>query len=162
MSQPFVSAYDEVFNNAFDKGAKEMPKELPRLVKDMVDKFHEEVFSSLENYILDDMKANLDRGIKDYASQVASSMLANALAGDDKEIRNLFGFNEWYMKHPFISGDRFPTEWALIDAIAARRPDILVSERIAQRDCEIHKLNQTIVNLTRQLDYMKNNYVVPE
>ena len=158
MSEPYVSAYDQVFLDAFDKGIKEMPQDLSGLVKTMLDKMHEEVLSSLQYYIADEMKSNLDLEIRDHASKVASSMLANALAGDDKEIRSLFGFNEWYMKHPY-SGSR-PTQWGPIDAITARRPDLFVSERIAQRDAEIADLNQRITNLTRQFDYMKDNYVV--
>ncbi len=160
MTQPMVSSYDQVFMDAFDKGIKEMPDALPGLVKTMLDKVHEEVLTSLQYYIQDEMKSNLDAEIRDHASKVAESMLATALAGDSKEIRNLFGFNDWYMKHPFMGGDRLPTQWALIDAIVARRPDLFVDERIAQRDAKIHQLNHRVVNLTRQLDYVKNNYVV--
>jgi hypothetical protein len=159
MGQPYVSSYDQVFMDAFDKGIKEMPQDLSDLVKVVLDKVHEDVLEKVRYYIMDDMKSNLDNDIRDHASNVASSMLANALAGDNKEIRNLFGFSDWYMKHLYI-GDK-PTQWALIDAIVARQPDLFVSERIAQRDAEIVNLNQQIANLARQLDYMKNNYVVP-
>ena len=154
MSEPFVSAYDKVFMDAFDKGIKKMPQDLSSLVKTMLDKFHEETLDSLQNYILDDMKSNLDLQIQDYAADVARSMLTNALAGDDKEIRNLFGFDEWYMKHPYI-GDK-PTQWALIDAIVARNPDIFVMERLAQRESEIVGLTRQISELTRQIDYLKS------
>ena len=153
MSEPFVSSYDEVFVNAFDKGIKEMPTDLSKLVTTMLDKFHEEVLSSLLNSIVDDMKGNLDREIMDYAAKVASSMLANALAGDSKEIRNLFGFNEWYMKYLY-AGSR-PTQWALIDAIVERRPDIIVDERIRQRDAEIAELNRTVGQLRQRIDHMQ-------
>lgn len=162
MSEPYVSSYDQVFRDAFDKGIKEMPQDLSGLVKTIVDKLHEDVLSNLNYYIVDEMKSNIDREIQDHASKVASSMLANALAGDDREIRNLFGFNDWYMKHSYVNEHNKPTQWALIDAITARRPDLFVSERIAQRDVEIVKLNQRIANLNRQLDYMKNGDTASE
>lgn len=152
MSKPFVSTYDEVFKEAFSKGIQEMPESLPGLVKDILDKVHEEVLQSLGNYIQDEMKSNMDREIMGFASEVTESMLSNALAGDSKEIRNLFGFNEWYMKHLYMG--KKPTQWALIDALVARRPDLIIDERISQRDVEIQELNRQISNLQNRIDYL--------
>jgi hypothetical protein len=160
MTQPFVSSYDQAFLDAFDKGIKEMPQDLSGLVKATLDRVHEEVLSSLQFYIQDDMKSNLDREIRSHAADVASSMLANALAGDDKEIRNLFGFNDWYMKNLYLG--REPTQWALIDAIVARRPDVFVDERIAQRDAEIQELNRRVANLMRRVEHLENPCVDTE
>ena len=160
MAEPYVSSYDQAFMDAFDKGIKEMPDTLQNMVKTMLDKFHDEILGNLQYYIQDEMKSNLDGEIRGHAAKVAESMLANALAGDDREIRNLFGFNDWYMKHLYIGSK--PTQWALIDALVERRPDIFVNERIAQRDAEIMQLNQQVSNLQRQLNYMKENYVVAD
>jgi hypothetical protein len=158
MSQPFVSSYDQAFMDAFDKGIDQMPDKLPDLVKTLLDKVHEDVLDPLRNFIADEMKSILNAEIRDQAARVASSMLANALAGDSKEIRNLFGFSNWYMKHLYLG--KYPTQWALIDAIVARRPDLFVDERIAQRDAEILNLNQEVTRLKQRLDYMAENYVV--
>src|SRR6185437_13397980 len=160
MTQPFVSSYDQAFLDAFDKGIKEMPKDLSGLVKATLDRVHDDVLSSLQFYIQHDMQSNLDGEIRSHAAEVASSMLANALAGDDKEIRNLFGFNDWYMKHLYMGST--PTQWALIDAIVARRPDLFVDERIAQRDAEVRELNRQIANLKRRIEHLENPYAETE
>lgn len=159
MSNPHVSSYDQAFIDAFDTRIKGMPQDVSAMVEEMLDKFHADVLTSLQYYIVDDMKSNLDAEIREHAAKVAESMLANALAGDSQEIRNLFGFNDWYMKHGYIGQGRRPTQWALIDAIVARRPDLFVDERIAQRDVEIQQLNQEVLRLGQRLDYMKDNYV---
>jgi hypothetical protein len=143
---------------AFEKGAKEMPSDLSGIVKAMVDQVHDEALDQLTSYITDEMRSNINAEIRNQAASVASSMLANALAGDDRQIRTLFGFNDWYMKHLY-SGSK-PTQWALIDALVARRPDLFVSERIAQRDAEIGLLTQEVCRLKERLAYMENHYVV--
>lgn len=141
MNEPFVSSYEEQFMEAFDRGVQQLPEDRTKIVKDIVDKIHEEVITQLHYYIEDDLKKSLDDQIRDHASKVASSMLANALAGDDREIRNLFGFSDWYMKYAGVSGD-LPTQWKLIDALVARRPDVFVDERIKQREREIVVLTE--------------------
>ena len=108
----------------------------------------------IEDYVRDEMGSNAAIGLRDTAARMAESMLSNALAGDDKTIRNLFGFNDWYMKTLYMGS--LPTQWALIDAIVARCPDIFAEERVKQRDAEIVELNRKIANLTRQLEWLKN------
>jgi hypothetical protein len=150
---PHVSSYDDVFKNAYDKGVKEMPAELPELVKKIVDNFHEDVLTRLHYYIVDEMKPNIDRDICDHAAKVAESMISNALAGDDATIRNLFGFNEWYMTHLYAG--KLPTQWALIDAIAKRNPDLFVNEKIAQQAAEIAELNNVIARQKDTIEYFR-------
>ena len=146
MNEPYVSSYDEQFMEAFDRGVQQLPEDRIKVVKDIVDKIHEEVITQLHYYIEDDLKKNVDAQIRDHASKVASSMLANALAGDDQEIRKLFGFSDWYMKYAGVNRD-LPTQWALIDALIARRPDIFVDERIKQREREIAALTERVGRL---------------
>lgn len=151
MSEPIVSSFDEKFMEAFGRGCDAIPSDQTKTIKKIIDQIHESVVSDLQYYIEEDLKQNMNHTIRDEASRVASSMLANALAGDDKEIRNLFGFNEWYMKHHFTFGT-LPSQWALIDALVARRPDLFVSERIAQREAEISALQASVA---RQKEYIE-------
>ena len=146
MNEPYVSSYDEQFMQAFDRGIQQLPESRTKVVKDIVDKIHEEVITQLHYYIEDDLKKNVDAQIRDHASKVASSMLANALAGDSQQLRTLFGFNDWYMKYAGVNRD-LPTQWALIDALVARRPDIFVDERIKQREREVVVLTERVQRL---------------
>jgi hypothetical protein len=142
MSGPFVSSYDEAFLAAFGRGIKELPADKTKIVKDIVDKIHEEVVSHIEYYVQGEMASNAADHIRYEAAKICSSMLADALAGDDKTIRDLFGFSEWYTKHGYIGSGA--TQWKLIDAIVARRPDIFLDERLAQRDREIADLQREV------------------
>jgi hypothetical protein len=151
---PKFSIYDDMFIEAFGRGVEELPEDKTQLVKDIVEKIHEQVIDRIEGYIRDEMASKAADELRDAAAKMAESMLSNALAGDDETIRNLFGFNEWYMSHLYIGP--LPTQWALIDAIAERRPDIFANERIKQRDAEIVELNRRIGDLKRYFDHMKN------
>lgn len=155
MSEPIVSSYETAFVEAFGRGISAMPDDHTKVIKDIVDKIHERVISDIENYIMDDMKSNINDSIRQEAASVASSMLADALAGDDKEIRSLFGFHEWYMKSPWRN-DGKPTQWALIDAIVARRPDLFVDERIKQRDREIEVAKGEIARLNKYIERQRD------
>jgi hypothetical protein len=143
-----------MFIEAFGRGVEELPEDKTQLVKDIVEKIHEQVIESIEEYIWNEMASKAADKLRDTAAKMAESMLSNALAGDDEAIRNLFGFNGWYMKSFYI-GTR-PKQWALIDAIVARRPDIFVDERVKQRDAEIVELNRRISLLKLQVERLKN------
>jgi hypothetical protein len=142
MSTPFVSGYEQAFLDAFGRGIEELPEEHAALVKAIVDKIHEEVSDRIMQHVNEEMASAAADHLRDVAAKMCSSMLGNALAGDDKQIRNLFGFNDWYLKHGYL-GDH-PTEWKLIDAIVERRPDIFLDERLAQRDREIADLRRDL------------------
>lgn len=145
MSEPYVNSHDQAFVNAFGRGVERLPDDRTKLVKDIVDRVHEEVVSQVMHYVTEEMAGNAADALREEAAKMTSSMLANALAGDDKEIRNLFGFNEWYMRFSYLG--ILPKQWALIDAIVARRPDIFLDERLKQRDREITTLNADIARL---------------
>lgn len=154
MSDPLVSSYDEKFMEAFGRGALTIPENKAKIIKDMVEKIHEDVISQIEYYVIDELKMNVNGAIRQEASEVARSMLMNALAGDDKEIRNLFGFNEWYMKHVW-NFDRLPTQWALIDALIDRRPELFVDERIKQREAEIEGLQAKLKRANEECERLR-------
>lgn len=157
MSEPHVSSYNERFMEAFGKGVDSLSDDKSQLIKDMVDKIHEEVISRIEYYVIDELKSNVDDALRSEAAKVASAMLADALAGDDETIRTLFGFNKHYMTHRWI-GDRRPTQWDLIDAIVSRRPELFVNEALAQKDVEIKAQTAEVARLHRRLDEMRNHY----
>ena len=154
MTRPNVSRYDDAFIEAFGRGVEELPDAQTKLVKDIVDRIQEEVVTQIEAYVRDDMARNCSDALRETAAQMTESMLSNALAGDNYTIRNLFGFNDWYLKSLYI-GPR-PTQWALIDAIVARCPDVFLDERLAQRDAEIARMAQDKANLMRRIQYLEN------
>lgn len=145
MSSPYVSSYDETFMKAFSGAIDQMPTEHESAIKKIHNEILNEVIEKLEYYVQYDMKSNLDGAIRQEAAKVAESMLMNALAGDDKQIRNLMGFNDWYMKHLYV-GER-PTQWKLMEALMERRPDIFVNEQIAQQQREIEHLKAEVKRL---------------
>jgi hypothetical protein len=158
MSQPYVSPYHELIIEAFDSGFDaalnaERIVDRTALVKKLVDEIWEQAVTQLHNSIDDYLGENLKDATRRRAAEVAEHMLRDALAGDDKQLRNLFGFNEWYMKHAY-SGN-FPTQWALLDVLIARRPDLLVDEKIRQQAREIELLKQNIGGLHRQIARLK-------
>ena len=153
MSNPFVSSYSAALAEAFGRGFEEIPCDKVAIVKKIVEEIHTEVLDKIEDRMRESMLTQLNDKIRHTASSIASSMLANALCGDDKEIKNLFGFNDWYLKHS-CSFSGLPSQWKLIDAIVHRRPDIFVDERIKQRDAEITDLKASVSRLKDRLDYL--------
>jgi hypothetical protein len=156
MIQPFVNSYNETIcqtlGAAIDAAMSEVVNRTP-LVKKIVDDIWYEVVQRLHDSIDDYLGENLKDTLCARAAEVAEHMLRDALAGDDKELRNLFGFNDWYMKHSYVG--QLPTQWALIDALAKRHQGLIVDERIKQRDREIELLRLCITNLKRELAYFK-------
>ena len=158
MSQPYVSPYHEQIIEAFDSGfdaALDTERTIDRtaLVKKLVEEIWETVLVHLHASIDDYLGENLKDATRRRAADVAEHMLRDALAGDDKQLRNLFGFNDWYMKHAYQGN--FPTQWALLDVLMARRPDLMVDEKIKQQAREIEWLKQNMGSLYRQIARLK-------
>ncbi len=150
MIQPFVNMYTDSVRQAFSKVLEnEEFANQEKIVSSLVDKILVDVMDRLHYFITEDMINNIGDTISAKAATVAEHMLRDALAGDDKELRNLFGFNDWYMKHAF-STSPLPKQWALIDAIAERHPQFFVDERILQRDKEIALLKDNVQKLTKE------------
>lgn len=151
-----VSSYEETIRAAFDKALDEFtPDDKNKLVKNLADTVCADVVDRVRDYIDDHLYQNIKGAVCQKAAEVAESMLRNALAGDDKTIRNLFGFNDWYMKHAYVG--RLPTQWALIDAIIERKPELFAEERAAQQARHIEVLtaenDRLKAELARQRDY---------
>lgn len=154
MSDPYVSSYDQIFLDAFKGAINTVPEDQAKLVKEIVTKIHDSVIDSIFYYVSDEMKSNLDAAIRDKAAEVAKSMLMHALAGDDKQLRNLFGFNDWYMKHRNRWND-IPEQWRLIDALVERKPELFVSEKIAQQETDIAVLQRDNERLRKHINFLE-------
>lgn len=137
MTQPFVSAYTEEIRKAFENIVKnEDFVDQEKIVKNLVDNILENVTDRVHDYVSEELINNIKDAVCSKAAEVAEHMLRDALAGNDKQLRNLFGFNEWYMKHAYAGG-LLPRQWELLDAIVERNPQFFVDERLAQKDKEI-------------------------
>lgn len=137
-----VSSYETTIRAAFDEALGALPEDKAKLIKGVTDKIGDEIIESLRESVDD----YLFRAIKDdmcrIASEIAESMLRHAMAGDEQTIRNLFGFTEYYMRHAYVG--RLPTQWALLDAIVERKPDLFRDEKLAQQARQIELLNTEI------------------
>lgn len=158
---PYVNSWDEKFRKSMHRACEnaiENSPETTELVKKLAGDVIEATADRVRDYIENELWTNLEDMLCARAARVAESMLNNALAGDSAELRNLFGFNEWYMKHPYHYADRKPTQWALIDALAARHKDLIVDERVKQREAEIAELMRQIGNLKKLVEHLENPY----
>ncbi len=131
----YVSSYEDDLR----EGLAEAISKLPDEHKEMINKITDTICEAIQENVRYNTEAYLAESIKDdicsRAAKVAESMIMNALAGDEKEIKNLFGFNDWYMKNLYTG--ELPREWALIEAIVERKPDLFNDERFKQKDAEI-------------------------
>jgi hypothetical protein len=156
MTKPYVSIYEDAFLEAFGRGMEELPQNSADLVKGIVDKIHEAVLTPIMDYVVNKMATEAADALREEAAKVAQSMLMDALAGDDFAIQRLFGFDGSQRRHAYLGA--LPTQWALIDAIAERRPDVFLDERLKQRDREIADLKErgkilarSVLSLQKQL-----------
>jgi hypothetical protein len=141
MSDPFVSSYDEQIRAAFDHALGEMPTDHSKLICKVTDDICQEIHDQIRDKFVEYFFENIKDDICRKAAAVAKSMIISALAGDDKEIRHLFGFNDHYIRWAWPPNE-LPTQWRLIEAIAARRPDLFTDERLKQNEREIELLRQ--------------------
>jgi hypothetical protein len=147
-----ISPYTATIQEAFNLAVSDLPDDHTKLVDDIVDKIGEQVLEKVRdnarNYLLENISDDIQRA----AATVAESMLMNAMAGDKKELRNLFGFSDWYMNYLYL-GD-YPREYQLLDMLIERNPDIFINEKIAQLTAanehykkEINRLRDYIAKL---------------
>ena len=136
-----VSSFEDRFREAFDT-AKDLPQDYEDLIKRIEDYIWDKVQNKLREGTVYYLKDNIQDDICQEAASVAESMLRNALAGDNKTLRNLFGFSDWYMRHRYL-GDH-PTEYALLDHLIQRHPDLFVNEKIAQLETDNAALKKEI------------------
>lgn len=155
---PYVSPYADEIREALGKGfdaAFEAMPDRAALVKKLVDDVYDDVVSRVHTAIDEYLGENLRDALCGQAAKIAESMLMNALAGDDKELRNLFGFSDYYMKHAWAFA-KLPSQWALVDALVQRHPALFVDERIAQRDTEIVLMRNENRRLHQRLEDLQN------
>lgn len=146
----YVSSYEESLRDGLDKALSQLPEDH----KKMIDKITDTICEAIQENVRYNTETYLAESIKDditsRAAKVAESMLMNAIAGDDKEIKNLFGFNDWYMKNLYMG--KLPREWSLIEAIVERKPEIFIDERFKQKDAQIANLQREVAQLKNYWD----------
>lgn len=147
-----VSPYTDKIQEAFNLAVNELPDDHTKLVEGIVDKIGEAVLDKVRDQARSYLLENISDDIQRAAASVAESMLMNALAGSKPELRNLFGFSEWYMKNLYM-GD-YPREYQLLDMLVQRNPTLFVDEKLAQLTAsnehykkEINRLHDYITQL---------------
>ena len=145
-----VSSYCDVFREAFSVSCEGMDENCEKIV----DKIEDLIWRSVQEKVRENTLNYLEENIKDdicqKAAKVAESMLANAIAGDDTTLRNLFGFSEWYMKNLYVG--EYPTQYELIDMLVRRHPEFFQKERERQ-------LLKRIELLTKELKRVRTYYL---
>ena len=160
MSDIFVSSYHEIIRDAFDKAlGNEIPFNREKVIKDFTDKLCTEIIDNIQYYISDNLFQNIKDDLCRKAAEIATSMLKDALSGDDETIQNLFGFRYEYIHFKFapynVSG--IPTQYHLINAIVKANPDIFINERIRQLEWKLEYHETAHKNL-----YAKNTELFNE
>lgn len=151
----YVTPYEEKLREGLEKAISEIPDDHKKMIDKITDTICESIQERVRSNTQEYLAASIQDDIFHRAAKVAESMLMNALAGEDKEIRNLFGFSDYYMKSLYLG--KLPTQWALIDAIAKRNPKIFGDERIKQQEAQISDLQR---ELTRVRSYWEGYEVV--
>lgn len=141
----FVSPFEEQFTESLTKATEDLPEQYEELIKDIEDKIWNAVQDKLRDSTVHYLKDNMKDDILQHAAKVAESMISNALAGDDKTLRNLFGFSDWYMKNRYLG--EHPREYKLLDMLVERHPDFFVNEKIKQLETDNKALNHELQRL---------------
>ena len=149
----FVSSYDTALEESFRMGIQGLTASQEQILKESLDVLKEEVFERLLSTMKQYLVENLQDEIRQAANNHAVGILESALAGDDETIRNLFGFYSIETR-PIFQG-RLPKQWALIDAIFKRNPQVFIDQKIAQQQAEIQQLRD---DLARHRAYCNANH----
>ncbi len=141
----YVNSYEEIFRDGLENALSKLPSDYLESINKITDAIFEQCQEKIryetETYLAESIKED----IANRAAKVAESMLMNALAGDEKEIRNLFGFNDWYMKHAYIGN--LPREWKIMEEIIKKRPDVFIDEKIKQLEKQVKILEKECLRL---------------
>lgn len=149
----YVNQYQDTIQDAFKLATENLPDDHTKLVNDISDKICEQVSEKVRDLTTEYLFVNMADDIQRVAAKTAESMIMNALAGDDRELRNLFGFSDWYMKNLYLGA--LPTQWELIDKLMERQPDVFCNEKIAQQQAEIEQLRHDKIRLTEYIKSMR-------
>ncbi len=140
MNDIFISLYEEIIRDAVDKAlGNKLPFDREKIIKEYTDKMCYEVIDGIRDYITDEFFENVKDDICRKAAEVLTSMLKDALAGDDETLKNLFGFRYEYLHFRFIPYNTYnlPTQVNLINTIVKANPNIFVNEKIKQLEWEL-------------------------
>lgn len=148
----YVSSYENKLREVIDNQIKDLEQPECDLVKKLCDTMHERIVQRMHDDMKDYFMSNLRDDICHEAARLAEMHIQTALTGDEKEIKNMFGFNDFYKEKPVYYGSH-PYQWDLIDAISARNPGVFVNEKIEQQAGRIRQLE---ADLARRLTYCEN------
>jgi hypothetical protein len=154
-SAAYVSMYEREFREAFSHSLDALDTEpFEQSVKKIVERIADDVVYRVHDDVRDRLISSIGDSICAKAAEVATRMLESALAGDEKEIKQLFGFYDYReggMAHMAFHFSPKPQRWQLIEALMERGPDVFIDERIGQlgenivaRDREIERLRKTV------------------
>lgn len=134
----YVGSFEKAFRDAFSETLAELEAEpFEDQVKKIADKLGEVVLDRVHDDIRDRLISSVGDSICEKASEVAARMLENALAGDDRTLRKLFGFYTYPTAYQFSAWGTRPQRWSLIEALMARSPEFFQNERIGQLEGEV-------------------------
>lgn len=146
MSEPYVSVFEPEATPLRDAMEKLDLEPVNKVVKRATDDLYTHLMDSVNDYLA----SNLSDAIDDAARGIASRYLGEALAGDDKQLRQLFGC--WYRHEPaawsLIEG-RYPDNWTLLRVLCEKFPDLLRTELLGQHETEIKALREKIGQLEK-------------
>jgi cell division protein FtsB len=147
-----------MYADTIRKAFSELPTNLvdqEKIVENIVKNVLESVVDKVQFQISDYLIENIKGDVCQKAAEIAEHMLRDALAGDDKELRNLFNFNDWYMQYSMPLSVNLPKQWKLIDAIVKRHPQFFVDERIKQYEKHVESLKANIQRLEKHIDELR-------
>lgn len=142
----YASSYEPEFCKAFRDSLDALDVEpFEDAVKKMADRVSEAVVDRVHDDVRDRLISSINDSICQHAGEVAMRYLEEALAGDDKQIRNLLGLYDHQTAYQFTRWSPRPTRWLLIEAMMERRPDLFVDERIRLLNGQIEEQEREIV-----------------
>ncbi len=151
----YVSIYDGVIDEAFRKGIDGLSETQEATIKVVIDELLERVSEGLRNSMKDWLIENLKDDIARKAAETAERMIESALAGDEDQIINLFGFYSHYKDRP-VYGGKHPRQWDLLNAIIAKNPEPFVNEKIQQQASYIKQFE---ADFARHKQYCEDNHI---
>ena len=150
----YVSTYDPIFRKAFEGACAGFDETAQAVLSDKFAKCMREALYELQGDIENNMASNMEDELCRRAASVAEQMIQAALAGDDKTIRNLFGFYDGYHSEVYPSDllrYNLPQQWRLVNAIVVANPTLFQDERFRQQESTIESLRAEVAKLRVRL-----------
>lgn len=162
---PVILGITREFEESIKVVVEEVSSETEDLVNHLVDKMvsdiHDKLFEKVSNRLFDHLIESVQDRIDIVASDGASAILAKALQGDDKTLKDLFGFSDWYLNRSSIIFEfRDLTQVKLIEYLIKTYPQFFIDEAFKQKDTilnlhkdEIERLKQIVFKLKQDRDF---------